>query len=83
MLNRKNIITILLLVGLVAVVYLSITDRSQHGDKEVWMKEHGTVANRHADLDKFCIKCHSEKLGQTKENFCNKCHQQRNVKLIK
>lgn len=83
MFNRKIIITFLLVVALIAVIYLSSTDRSQHGDPAKWMKEHGTVANRHPDLNKFCLACHRKKLKQTKDNFCNDCHKKSKVKLIK
>lgn len=83
MINKKNSITIILVIALFAVVYLSIKDRSQHGDPVKWNKEHGVIAQRHADLDKFCLDCHSKKFGHTKENFCNSCHKQANVELVK
>lgn len=83
MLNRKNGITILLVLAVIAVLYFSLTSKFFHGgDRAEWMKEHGTVAKRHADLNEFCLDCHGKR-GQTKENFCNKCHQQSNVELIK
>lgn len=83
MFNRKTLITGLLIVALIAIVYFSTTNRSQHGDGAKWIVEHGAVANRHPDLDKFCLGCHKEKLGQNKNNFCNKCHQESNIKLVK
>jgi len=82
-LNWKNGFTILLVLAAIAVFYFSFTNKFFHGgDRAQWMKEHGTVATRHEDLDKFCLDCHA-KSGQTKENFCNKCHQQNNIELIK
>lgn len=82
MLNKKNIITILLVLALVAVVYFATSNRFFHGgNRDQWIKDHGAVAERHADLDKFCLDCH-EKRNETKENFCNRCHQQNNIKLI-
>lgn len=83
MLNKKNIITILLVLAVAAVFYFSTTNKFFHGgDRAKWIKDHGAVANRHADLNKFCLDCHGKR-GQTKENFCNKCHQQNKVKLVK
>lgn len=72
-LNRKNMITVLLIIGLLLVVYFSVT-RTQHGDKTEWLKKHGTIAERRANPGKFCIECHTEERGQTQENYCNKCH---------
>jgi len=83
LLNRKSAITVLLIIALFVVVFLSLYNRSQHGDPDKWIKEHGKVANRHADIDRFCIDCHTKKLKQTKENFCNNCHRESNVKLVK
>lgn len=83
MLNRKNIITGLLVIALGVVIFLSMYNRSQHGDPGQWMKEHGEVAARHADLNDFCLDCHNKKFRHTKENFCNKCHSQTNVKLVR
>lgn len=73
MLNRKNIITVLLLVALVLVVYFSM-NRTQHGDKTEWMGKHAEIVNRRGNPDRFCLECHTEKRGETNENFCQKCH---------
>ena len=83
MLNRKNIITFLLLAAFFVVVFLALTQRSQHGDRAQWIKDHGAVAARHSDLDRFCLECHGKKYNQTKDNFCNACHRVENVELIK
>ena len=83
MLNRKSIITVLLVAALVVVVYLATSNRSQHGDPAKWMKQHGVVVARHKDVNGFCVDCHTKKLNQTKENFCNDCHKKSKVKLIK
>jgi len=83
LLNRKNIITVLLVIAFFVVVYLATTNRSQHGDRSQWIKDHPAVVARHADLDKFCLDCHRKKFNHTKDNFCNACHRQSNVKLIK
>ena len=81
LINRKNIITILLVLALIVIIYFS-ANRTQHGDPVKWMKDHGTVTQRRGDPDRFCLDCHYKKFKQTKENFCNKCHRQSNVKLI-
>ena len=83
MLNKKNMITVLLVLALAAVVYFATASRFFHGgDRDKWIKEHGVVANRHADLNKFCLDCHTKR-GETKEGFCNKCHQQYKIKSVK
>jgi cytochrome c553 len=82
LLNRKNIISVLIVIALIAVIVAS-SNRTQHGDTAKWMKEHGVVAARHPDVNGFCVDCHQKKFKQTKENYCNKCHQQHKIKLIK
>lgn len=71
--NRKNIITVLLLIGLALVIYFSM-NRTQHGDKAEWMKKHAEIVNRRGNPDRFCIECHTDKRGETNENFCQRCH---------
>lgn len=82
MLNRKNIISVLLILAVVAVFYFWAT-RTEHGNPAQWIKNHGAVASRHEDINKFCVDCHTKKLKQTKDNFCNECHKRSNIKLIK
>ncbi|MHB9093907.1 MAG: hypothetical protein ACYC21_04490 [Eubacteriales bacterium] len=83
MINKKHIITVLLVLTLIVVVYFATASRFFHGgDRDKWIKDHGAVAARHADLSKFCLDCH-KKRNETKENFCNKCHQQYKIKLVK
>lgn len=79
--SKKNIINVLLVAALLFVIYSSI-NRTQHGDGVTWVKEHGEIANRRGNPDRYCIKCHTKKMGQTKENFCNTCHKQSSVKLV-
>ena len=82
MINRKNLITILLAAALVFVIYFDI-NRTQHGNPEEWMKEHGVITERRGDPERFCLDCHSKKFSHTKENFCNKCHIPNNVEPVK
>lgn len=79
---KKHIITVLIVIGLVFVIYNSAT-RTQHGDVNQWIKEHGEVVNRRGNVDEFCIKCHTKQFKQTKENFCNTCHAQNNIPPVK
>ena len=81
MLNRKNLIPILLVVALVFIIYTYMT-RTQHGNPDKWMNEHGIITERRGDPEKFCLDCHNKKFGHTKENFCNKCHKQNNIKPV-
>ncbi|WP_418790405.1 hypothetical protein [Phosphitispora sp. TUW77] len=78
MINRRNFITILLAVAFVVIVYFSV-NRTQHGNPDLWIKEHGEVTERRGDPDRFCLDCHNKKFGHTKENFCNKCHISKNI----
>lgn len=81
-LTRKHIVTVLLLIGLIFVIY-NATNRTQHGDRGQWIKEHGEVVNRRGNVDNFCIKCHTKQFKQTKENFCNTCHAKNNIPPVK
>lgn len=69
----KNVINVLLVAALVFVVYSSV-NRTQHGDRAEWIQKHGEIVDRRGNPEKFCIKCHTKKYGQTKQNFCDSCH---------
>lgn len=73
LLNRKNLITAALLVALLLIIYFSM-NRTQHGDKAEWLREHAAVVERRGNPERFCIECHKDKRGETMENYCNKCH---------
>lgn len=82
MLNKKHIITVVLIAAFLAVIYLS-SNRTQHGDQAKWLKEHGEITERRGDPDEFCLDCHNKKFGQTKENFCNSCHSRNGIEPVK
>jgi len=83
LLNRKNIITVVLVIAFIAVIVLAATNRSRHGDPKEWEKKHAEVAQQHAgQLDEFCLDCHNKEFNHTRENFCNQCHRARKVKPV-
>lgn len=68
--------------GFIEFGYLSATN---HGDKQVWIKNHKETYNRlkKSNLEyKNCLGCHEKKFKQTKENFCNKCHRESGVQPV-
>lgn len=80
--NKKNLITLALVVAFIAVIVLATTEDRYHPPKEQWLKKHATTVTRNKNSDEFCLGCHNEKFGHTKENFCNDCHKASNVKPI-
>lgn len=81
--NRKHIMTGVLLLALVVVIYLAMTEKRIHPPREQWIKDHKITVQRNKSPEKFCYDCHKKKFGQTKENFCNDCHKKSGVPLMK
>ena len=81
--NKKHLISALLVLAVIATFVLYFTNRRWHPDN--WITEHKVVYNRlkSGNLEyKNCLKCHEELRKQNKANFCNKCHKENGVKLV-
>lgn len=83
--QKKHIVSGLLILGIIASFGFYFANKSFHGDKDKWIADHKVVYYRlkkNNTQEKYCLNCHEKKSNQTKANFCNKCHAERGVKPV-